>query len=95
MSKTLRDLFLGNILPYERPMPSGSPLRRISKRLAQQEEKLSEMLDENGKAQLEAILNIQLEMDSVTAEENFILGFRLGVRIMVECLIEKDWDSLA
>ena len=88
MPKTLRDLFLGNILPCERSMPSGSPLQRLSRRLAQQEEKLAETLDEDGKAQLEAILNTQLEMDSATAEENFILGFRLGVRIMAECLSE-------
>ena len=86
MPKTLRDLFLGNILPCERPMPSTSPIKRLSRRLAQQEEKLSETLDEEGKAQLVEILNTQLEMDSATAEENFILGFRLGVRIMAECL---------
>ena len=88
MPKTLRDLFLGNILPCERSMPSGSPIKRLSKRLAQQEEKLAEELDEEGKAQLDAILNTQLEMDSATAEENFLLGFRLGVRIMAECLSE-------
>ena len=88
MPKTLRDLFLGNILPCERSMPSGSPIKRLRKQLAQQEEKLSESLDEEGKAQLSEILNTQLEMDSATAEENFILGFRLGVRIMAECLSE-------
>ena len=89
MPKTLRDLFLGNFLLCERSMPNGSPMQRISKRLAQQEEKLAESLDEEGKAQLDAILNTQLEMDSLTAEENFILGFRLGVRIMAECLGEE------
>ena len=90
MPKTLRDLFLGNILPCERSMPSTSPIKRLSKRLAQQEEKLAEGLDEDGKAQLEAILNTQLEMDSATAEENFILGFRLGVRLMAECLGREE-----
>ena len=86
MPKTLSDLFLGNILLCERSIPSSSPLRKLSKRLAQQEEKLAETLDEEGKAQLDAILNTQLEMDSAIAEENFVLGFRLGVRIMAECL---------
>ena len=88
MPKTLRDLFLGNILPCERSMPSGLPIKRLSKRLAQQEEKLAESLGEEGKAQLGELLNTQLEMDSATAEENFILDFRLGVRIMAECLSE-------
>lgn len=86
--KTLSDLFLGNIPLCERSIPTGSALQRLSKRLALQEEKLYETLDEDGKAQLDQILNTQLEMDSVTAEENFILGFRLGVRLMVECLSE-------
>ena len=90
MQKTLRDLFLGNILPCERSMPNGSPQQRLSRRLAQQEETLAATLDEDGKVQLGKILNTQLEMDSATAEENFILGFRLGVRIMAECLGEGD-----
>lgn len=34
----------------------------------------------------------QQEMDCVTAEENFIMGFRLGVRIMVECLGREEGD---
>ena len=86
MPKTLSDLFLGNIPLCEHSIPSTSPLRRLSNRLAQQEEKLSETLDEDCKAQLDQILNTQLEMDGVTTEENFILGFRLGVRLMAECL---------
>ena len=90
MSKTLRDLFFGNILPCERSLSNPSPLRRLSKRLAQQEEKLAQELDEDGKVQLSAILDTQLEMDSATAEENFILGFRLGVRLMAECLGGED-----
>lgn len=42
------------------------------------------------KALLEDILKTQQDMDGVTAEENFILGFRLGVRLMTECLTGED-----
>ena len=31
-------------------------------------------------------------IDSITALENFILGFRLGVRLMAECMDENDGD---
>lgn len=41
---------------------------------------------------LEDLLNTQQDMDGVTAEENFILGFRLGVRLMVECLTGGEDD---
>ena len=88
MFKTLRDLYLGNIPLCERSIPSGSPLRRLRRRLEQQKVELDQQLDEKGKEQLNAILDTLLEMDGVTAEENFILGFRLGVRLMAECLTE-------
>jgi len=34
----------------------------------------------------------QHEIDSITALENFVLGFRLGVRMMAECMDENDGD---
>ena len=34
----------------------------------------------------------QHEINSITATENFILGFRLGVRIMTECMDDNDGD---
>lgn len=39
---------------------------------------------------LEDLLNTQQDMDGVTAKENFILGFRLGVQFMVECLTGEE-----
>jgi len=37
-------------------------------------------------------LESQQEIDSITAMENFILGFRLGVRMMAECMDDNDGD---
>lgn len=84
MFKTVRDLYIGNIPLCERDLPSGSPLRRLGKRLTRQEEALNQMLDGEAKAQLAAIVDTQLELDGATAEENFILGFRLGVWLITE-----------
>ena len=53
---------------------------------------MKERLDEEEKALLEDILKTQQDMDSVTAEENFILGFRLGVQLMAECLTGEGDD---
>ncbi len=36
------------------------------------------------------LINAQQEIDSITVMENFILGFRLGVRLMAECMDEDD-----
>ena len=38
------------------------------------------------------LIESQQEIDSITALENFILGFRLGVRIMTECMDDNDGD---
>ncbi len=92
MPKTLKDLYYGNLTLFDHPIPSGSPVRKLSAHLTQCETKLREQLDPEGKALLENLLNTQQEMDSVTAEENFILGFRLGVQLMAECLAEGGED---
>ena len=43
-------------------------------------------------AVLAKLIESQQEIDSITALENFILGFRLGVRIMTECMDDNDGD---
>lgn len=92
MTKTLKALYYGNLALFDHPLPSGSPMRKLSAHLTQCETKLKELLNEDGKTQLEDLLQTQQEMDSVTAEENFILGFRLGVQIMAECLNGEEDD---
>lgn len=92
MAKALKDLYYGNLTLFDHPIPSGSPIRKLSAHLTQCETKLKERLGGEEKALLEDILKTQQDMDSVTAEENFILGFRLGVQLMVECLTGEGDD---
>ena len=42
---------------------------------------------------LTKLIRSQHDIDSITALENFILGFRLGVRMMAECMNENDGDT--
>ena len=86
MAKVLKDLFNGDLSLSDRPMPKGSEMYKLSTRLCKCEETLAQELDEPEKAQLEVLTRTQWELNFLTAEENFILGFRLGVQIMVECL---------
>ena len=41
---------------------------------------------------LTKLIQSQHEINSITATENFILGFRLGVRLMAECMDDNDGD---
>ena len=90
MRKTLEDLYYGNIIPHEKRIPAKSELQRRVSRAAECENRLTELLNDEGKELLSVFTSAQQEIDSITAIDNFILGFRLGVRLMVECMDEND-----
>ncbi len=92
MRKILEDFYLGNIVPYDKRMAANSELRRLVKRAADCEDQLAERLNEEGQQLLNALINAQHEINRITALEDFILGFRLGVRLMAECMDEDDGD---
>lgn len=86
MPQTLKDLFNGDLSLSDRPMPKGSEMHKLNTKLCECEETLVKHLDDEGKELLEALSRAQWELDRRTTEENFILGFRLAVQIMAECL---------
>ena len=92
MRKTLEDLYYGNITPHAQDMAAGSEPKQAVARVAHYESQLTEQLDEAGQEILTKLTRSQHEIDSITARENFILGFRLGVRIVAECLDDNDGD---
>ena len=92
MRSTLEDLFYGNIVPNERQIAANSELQRMVKRAAECERALAEQLNEKDRHALTVLTSAQQEITSITAIENFIIGFRLGVRIMMECMDEDDGD---
>ena len=92
MRKTLEDLYYGNITPSEQRMVPGSEMKKAVDRVTGYEKQLMEQLGEAELETLAKLIRSQHEINSITAIENFILGFRLGVRIMAECMDENDGD---
>ena len=92
MRNTLEDLYYGSITPVKQRIIPDSELKRAMDRVARFESQLTERLDEDGQTILAKLMESQDEADSITALENFILGFRLGVRIMAESMDENDGD---
>ena len=92
MRKTLEDLYYGNITPNEQQMTPGSELKRAVDRVTNYEKQLMKQIGETEQEILTKLIQSQHEIDSITALENFILGFRLGVRLMAECMDENDGD---
>ena len=87
MRDTLEDLYFGKITPNEQDITPGSVL---ADQAEQCEEKLTALLEGEEKTLLLRLLNAENEISSTMALENFILGFRLGMRIAIEALDEDD-----
>ena len=92
LRKTLEDLYYGKITPNEQRMTPGSEMEKAVARVASCEKQLMEQLGEAEQETLTKLIRSQHEINGITALENFILGFRLGVKIMAECMDENDGD---
>lgn len=92
MRRTLENFYYGNITPCEQQMAAISDLRKAANKIAQCEQQLTEQIGDAQQPILTELVKAQHEIDSITACENFILGFRLGVRMMAECMDENDGD---
>ena len=90
--KTLENLYCGNITPGGQQMAPGSELKRVADRVSRYESQLMEQLDDAEQMILTKPIRSQHKIDSITAVENVILGFRLGVRMMAECMHSDDGD---
>ena len=90
MRKTLEELFYGNLTTNEQQITPDSPLQQAMDQAEEYEEKLSALLEGEEKTMLLRLLNAENEIGSTLALENFILGFRLGMRLAIEALDEDD-----
>ena len=92
MRNTLEDLYYGNITPGKQQIVPDSELKRAMDRIARFESQLTERLDEDGQTILAKLMESQDEADSIMSLENFILGFRLGARLVAESMDDNDGD---
>ena len=90
MRETLEDLYYGNITPYDRQIRSGTSLRKAMEQSQECEEQLTKLLEGEAHSLLLGLINAENEIGSTLALENFILGFRLGTRLILEALDEDD-----
>ena len=90
MRDTLENLYFGNITPNEQIVKSGTALKKAMEQSAECEEKLIALLEDKEKTLLLRLINAENEIGSTMALENFILGFRLGVRMILEALDGDD-----
>ena len=90
MRNIFEDLYYGNISPYDKRIAANSELRCLVGCVADCEDQLTERLNDKGQKILKRLISAHHEIDDITAKEFFILGFRLGVRLVTECMEEND-----
>ena len=95
MRDILEDLYYGNITPCDKRIKPGTALQQTLDEAEQCEERLAAKLDDEGKALLHRLSDAENEAGSTIALENFILGFRLGMRLAVEGLLGNGDGYLA
>lgn len=90
MRKLLEDFYCGNLIPGVQKITPDSELQKLMGKVAESETQLMERLDEPEKEILEELTSSQHLVNNMETMENFILGFRLGVRMMAECMDIND-----
>jgi len=86
MKKILENLYYGNICPWEQRYSRDTEYYKTIHTISEKEEQLKMLLGEKEQALLKEMITAQGTVNSITAEENFILGFRLGMRMGIEVM---------
>ncbi|MBR1482629.1 MAG: hypothetical protein IJ598_06640 [Ruminococcus sp.] len=87
---TIRELFYGNIHPFERDVPKDSEGDKLAKLTIRHENALKATLNESEAELLEKYKDAMTELSCLSECEGFINGFRLGVRLMAESLYGRE-----
>ena len=81
---TIRELFYGNIHPYERDNPKDSECDKLNKLIIRHDTALKATLNGQEVEIMEKLKDALTEQSNLCECEGFINGFRLGVRLIVE-----------
>ena len=82
----IRQLFYGELHPWERFVPNDSDLRKASNRVGKLVEEWKEHLSTEDTERLEEIVDTLYQYSSILEADAFESGFRLGAKMMLDIL---------
>ena len=91
--KTIKELWYGNISPFEQCTRGDKQLKELLKLVARNKEELDASLTEKQKEIHEKFEENMNEMHGITERDAFSYGFRLGVQLMAEVLLQPVGDE--
>lgn len=86
MYRILKEFYHGNLSPADRQMVHGSDAAHAVAELSDSENLLTQALPEELRPLLERMMKAQGKVDIITAETNYIDGFKTGARFVMEIL---------
>ncbi|MGD8401501.1 MAG: hypothetical protein PVH64_11325 [Bacillota bacterium] len=90
MRSFLEALYGGWISPAEMSAPKNPEYRQINRKIDELRKEWQQKLTEENCEQLETILDLCREADSIEVTASFEYGFRWGAAIMVEVIIGRE-----
>ncbi len=94
MRDFLSDFFFGRSIPCETKMPASSERLAAVRTLNEAETSLRSHLNGECAEALERLLAAQQNVESLSEQEHFTQGFKLGVRLMVAVLFDANGGEM-
>ena len=83
---TIRELYYGNVHPFERDIEKDSESDRLAKLVLRHDAELKATMNEKELELFEKFKDAVTELNCLNECGSFVNGFRLGVRLIVEAL---------
>lgn len=89
MKSILRELYNGNIIPWERRNPDPAQHRELHRQIEDAEGYLMGRLSPDDCRRLEALCGLYTELAAAGEEQLFAYAFTLGLRLALETMQEE------
>ena len=86
---TIQDLYYGRISPYEMSISTAPEYQKLKALADRNEDLLKETLSDEQKELLDKLIECITDISSISERDMFIVGFRLGVKLMIDVMKDE------
>ena len=86
---TIQNLYYGRISPYEMSISAAPEYLKLKALAAKNEDLLKETLSDEQKELLGKLIESMTDISSISERDMFIVGFRLGVKLMIDVMKDE------
>ena len=86
---TIQDLYYGRISPYEMRISTAPEYQKLKALAEKNENLLRETLSDEQKELLDKLTECITDISSISERDMFIVGFRLGVKLMIDVMKDE------